>query len=83
MNQEADMLETLYRIDERTMNLSKDFTGLKEDFTGLKETVENGYLQRAEFEPVKKLVYGLVTMILSTVMLALLALVVREAGPFR
>jgi ABC-type phosphate transport system permease subunit len=63
--------EMLYRIDERTSTLCKDF----EEF---KDMVNGAFISRAEFEPVRKLVYGLVTLILTTVFGSILALVIKQ-----
>lgn len=65
--------EMLYRIDERTSTLVRDF----EEF---KDLVNGAFITRNEFEPVKKLVYGLVTMILTGVMGAVIGLVIKQQG---
>lgn len=64
--------EMLYRIDERTSTLVRDF----EEF---KDLVNGAFISRAEFEPIQKIVYGIVTLILTTVFGAILALVIKQA----
>lgn len=62
--------EMLYRIDERTSTLVRDF----EEF---KDLVNGAFITRAEFEPIRKGFYGLVSLILTTVCLGILALVIK------
>lgn len=59
--------ELLIRIDERTKGMEEDIKVIKDDF-----------VKKEEFKPIKNLVYGLVSLILTGVVGALLALVVRS-----
>lgn len=59
--------ELLIRIDERTQGMQEDIAVLKNDF-----------VKKEEFRPIKNLVYGLVSLILTGVVGALLALVIRN-----
>ena len=63
----------LGRIDERTLGLQKQ---LKE----INDSLRTNYVQHEEFEPVKKLVYGLVAVIMSSVLIGLLALILKGAA---
>lgn len=60
--------ELLIRIDERTKALSRKF----DDF----EKGQTSYVSKIEFEPIKKLVYGMVGLVLTAVVLALIGLVI-------
>jgi hypothetical protein len=51
---------------------------LKEDFEALEEKSEKIYVKVEAFDPVRKLVYGLVGIVLTSVMVALLGLVVLK-----
>jgi len=48
-----------------------------ERLTGLVDVVVKSYVKREEFEPVQRLVYGLVGVILMAVVVALIALVLQ------
>ena len=58
--------ELLTRIDERTLQLIKDIHELK-----------TNYVTKTEFFPIKNIVYGMVGTILLSVIVALIALVVK------
>ena len=48
-------------------------------FAELREEIAGGYVKKAEFEPVKSLVYGLVGLVLVTVFGAILKVVIFAA----
>lgn len=56
-------------IEERTRNIDSKVTSIV-------TKIENDYVVKQEFEPVKKLVYGMVSLILIAVVGALIGLVV-------
>ncbi len=58
--------ELLIRIDERTMGILSEMNSIK-----------NGYVRKEEFNPVQKIVYGLVGVILISVMGGILAIILR------
>ena len=61
--------------------VANDITYIKSEMTDIKvimEKMDNKYLTRREFEPVKTIVYGLVAIILIAVVGALVALVIIE-----
>ena len=62
----------LSRIDERTQFLVTEFGQFKQELKDL----NNKYVQKEEFTPVKTIVYGLVGMICIAVIGALVTLVV-------
>lgn len=50
----------------------------RNDITEIKDLLKTGYVSKEEHEPVKKIVYGLVGVVLIAVVGALMALVVRS-----
>lgn len=56
--------------------MQNDVTYIKEKLNAIDEKVSTHYVSKEEFEPIKKIVYGLVSLILIAVVGALLALVV-------
>lgn len=61
----------LARIDERTGKLDADVEEIK-------STLQRDYVTAAEFEPVKRLAYGIVGVMLTSLMLAILALILES-----
>lgn len=49
---------------------------IKEKLDDIDKKVSSGYVSKEEFEPIKKIVYGLVSLILTAVVGAIVALVV-------
>lgn len=58
--------------------IQSDINYIKRDLTEVKDKLEADYVTRSEFEPVKKIVFGLVTMVLAGVTGALITLVLRN-----
>lgn len=56
--------------------ISTDVSYIKLQMTELKVKMDTGYVSKAEFDPVKKVVYGLVALILVGVVGAILGLVI-------
>lgn len=69
----------LYRIDERTLLMSEVVAGLKQEFHEMREQIQNRYVSRDEFQPVKNIVYGMVGVIMVAVCGAVLALIGLKA----
>lgn len=57
--------------------IATDISYMKNDISDIKATVQHGYVSKEEFEPIKKIVYGLVSLILIAVVGAVVSLVVR------
>ena len=57
--------------------VGKDVEQIKKDITEIKLLINNNYVRREEFNPVQKIVYGLVSIILMGVVGALLALIIK------
>lgn len=51
---------------------------IRRDVAEIKKKLESNYVTQDQFKPVKAIVYGLVSLILTAVIVALLALVVRS-----
>lgn len=56
--------------------ISNDLIYIKEKMNAIDTKVSNNYVSKEEFEPIKKIVYGVVSLILVAVVGALVALVV-------
>lgn len=62
-------------------DLSYDIQYIKRDIAEIKQTIKEGkedFVSRAEFAPIKQIVYGLVGLILTGVVGALLTLIIRQ-----
>lgn len=55
-----------------------DLSYLKEDIADIKRKMEGDYVTKDQFEPVRKIVYGLVAILLTSVVLAVVALVIKQ-----
>lgn len=64
------------RDDIKLAVIQNDLTYIKEKMNTIDNKVSNNYVSKEEFEPIKKIVYGVVSLILVAVVGALVALVV-------
>lgn len=58
--------------------IGKDIEYIKISMTEIKNQLEADYVRKGEFDPVKKIVYGLVALLLTGVVSAMLVLVFRR-----
>lgn len=58
--------------------IANDIAYIKKDIADIKDTVSKNYITREEFDPIKKVVYGLVSLILIGVVGALMALIINK-----
>lgn len=58
--------------------MANDVKHIREEVSEIKEKLEGRYVTKTEFEPVKKVVYGIVALILVAVVGALVGLVVLK-----
>lgn len=66
------------RSDETQLAvLQTDITYIKEKLNGIDNKVSSHYVSKEEFEPIKKIVYGLVSLILIAVVGGVVGLVIR------
>ena len=68
------------RDDIKLAVIQNDLTYIKEKMNTIDTKVSNNYVSKEEFEPIKKIVYGVVGLILVAVVGALVALVVGAQG---
>lgn len=61
--------DIVIRLDERTARMA-------EDMTELRKTI----VTQAEFKPIRAVVYGLIAIVMTSVITALVALVVQKGG---
>ena len=55
----------------------KDIEYIKKEIGEIKQLVSDHYVTKVEFDPIKKIVYGLVALVLTTVFVGILALVIK------
>jgi hypothetical protein len=56
--------------------ISKDLDYIKSDVADIKNDIQGHFVTKEEFEPVKKITFGLVTLVLTAVVIALIGLVI-------
>jgi thiosulfate reductase cytochrome b subunit len=59
--------------------LETDIKYIRRDLDKIMDRLDNNFVKREEFVPVQRLVYGVVGLILTSVIVALIALVLRTA----
>lgn len=57
--------------------LQQDIGYIKEKVASIDLKLEKDYVTREEFEPIKRIVYGMVGIIMTSVLLAIILLVIR------
>jgi ABC-type phosphate transport system permease subunit len=67
------------RDDIKLAVIQNDLSYIKEKMNAIDNKVSSGYVTKEEFDPIKKIVYGVVSLILVAVIGALVALVVNGA----
>lgn len=82
------VLELLIRLDERTASMNKEIADIKADMDKFKEQIRKdtdeerknlkGYVTKEEFAPIQRSIYGIATLIITTVVGTLLSLVVHK-----
>ncbi len=67
-------------MSEKANALAEITIGIKyvqRDIKDIKESLQHHYVTQDQFEPIKRIVYGLITLILTAVVVALLALIIQ------
>jgi hypothetical protein len=59
-------------------NIKNNLAEIKTDIKDIKETLDARYITKEEFDPIKKIVYGLVGIMLTAIALAIVKLVVLK-----
>lgn len=65
-------------IETRTALIARDITYMKEKLDEVDGKLNSHYVTKEEFEPIKKVVYGLVSIILVAVVGAVVSLVITN-----
>lgn len=65
------------KTDENQGVIITELAYIKRDIAEIKQTVTQNYVTRNEYEPVKKIVYGLVSIILIAVVGGILSAVIK------
>ena len=73
-----ELSDFMRKTDVDGVGISKDVEQIKKDITEIKLLVTQNYVRREDFNPVQKIVYGIVTVILMGVIGALMALVINK-----
>lgn len=58
--------------------LSQDIRYIQKDIMEIKAKIENDYVTREEFDPIKKISYGLIAIVLTSFIAAVLSLIVKK-----
>lgn len=58
--------------------MQQDLAYIKANIDDIKDKMENNYVTQEEFKPIRNIVYGMVTLILTGVVGALLALIIKQ-----
>lgn len=67
------------RADETNIALlQKDVQYIRDTVQKIETNLEADYITRIEFEPIKKIVYGLIALVLTMVLGAVLSLIIRK-----
>lgn len=72
MSMSTDNIETKIEV------ALEQLVRVREDIKELNTKIDNNYVTRIEFEPVRNLVYGMVSLVLTVVVGGLLVLVIRK-----
>ena len=64
-------------VEGRLTGVEKDIDYLKEEVSQLRLSLKDNHVRREEFEPIKKIVYGVVSVLMMGVVGALLAIVIK------
>lgn len=72
-------MRQIYPNDEVSLALIKqDMTYVKDTVKDIKSQLQNEYVTKDQFEPIKRIVYGLVALMLSAVVIAILNLIINK-----
>jgi hypothetical protein len=60
------------------VGITKDIDYIKISVTKIETLIENKYVPKSDFEPVRNIVYGMVGILLTGIVIAILTLVLRK-----
>jgi hypothetical protein len=75
MERRIDNLE--HKVDMTDLTVRNELTNLKDDIKELRNS-DTGFITQERYAPVERLVYGFVGLVLVAVLMAIIALVVRN-----
>lgn len=64
-------------MNERMTGIQNDIADIKDSIKGLVKKIDDTYVTKDEFSPVRAIVYGLVTLVLTTVLGAIVYMVIK------
>jgi subtilase family serine protease len=70
--------DDMSKIQVKLAEVQKDVEFIKIEITEIKKKLDSIYVTQDEFDPVRKIVYGVVSLILVAVVGAIIALVIRR-----
>lgn len=73
---QSDILTIRLDLKEKTLKLEEMIDSSKDEYESVIDSLEKNYVRKETFSPVQRLVYGVVGLILSGVVVALLGLFV-------
>jgi hypothetical protein len=66
-----------HKVEIQGINISNDIANIKQDIKELRSS-DTGFITQERYAPVERLVYGFVGLVLVAVLMAIIALVVRN-----
>ena len=73
----ASLISLTAKTQESVALMVNDMGYIKEDIKEIKEIMNSRYVSKEEFDPIKKIVYGVVGLLLTSIVVALVALVLK------
>lgn len=67
-------------VDNLKTKVDELVSEMREGFRGVQETLDRHYVRREEYDPVRRLVYGLAGLMLAGIVVALIEVVIRRHG---
>lgn len=80
-NFNRESLELLGRLDERTKAIQLDITNIRLEIRDHKESIQGldkKFVRNESFQPVQRIVYGVVGLIMTAVLVAILGLIILK-----
>lgn len=73
----ASLMSLTSKTQESVALMTQDMGYIKDDIKEIKDIINFRYVSKEEFDPIKKIVYGVVGLLLTAVVVALVALVLK------
>lgn len=74
LNQDHDAT----KVDVQLAVIARDIVYIKDQLSDVQTTLHSNYVLKSDFEPVQKIVYGLVGLVMIAIIGALMALVIKQ-----